>query len=175
MRSAFLALMLFGPPAAAAAERCTSAEIEADRHWSDKACDAAGTRRAIQSPLAGFSRVKPAPAVRLSKASVGVGLWLAEIERHERLISKSLEVGDADEMKQQSLGLAKRAGEVLKWPEDDAWSTARVHCSRTALSLMNFADYKLRASARGELAAESALKDYREAGRACRRGLAKLK
>lgn len=156
--------------AASAQDQCTASDVQTDTFWSTAICGGKPRDKLPEAPVMRSVEL-PAP----TKRSVGVDVWRNNIETSYRLIMKSLDIGDAEELKRQSYALAKRSGEVLNWPEENAWSAARVHCSRMATTLMNFADYKLQISARGELNAESALKDYREAGRACTRGLAKVK
>lgn len=101
--------------------------------------------------------------------------WSRAMQQHERLVLKAAQVRDASELKRQVIELRGRSGEPASWPDNDKWNLARVYCATMAQELANFADDKLKGSARGEIAAEASMKAYRDAGSSCKRGLAKAK
>lgn len=101
--------------------------------------------------------------------------WEKAMKQSFRLIQKAVQVGDRQELIAQSLEVRRQLAEVSSWPDEDRWNFARVYCANMAQELANYADDKLKSSARGELAAEASFKAFRSAESNCKRGLIKVK
>lgn len=168
---ALMVLVVISARGSVAAEQCSASDTKADEHWASAICG--GTPRKTQPPDPAPTRTVELPAP--TRKSVGVDEWKSKVDKSYKLIVKSLEVGDIDELKRQSVDLRRQSSELEWWPKADNWTLARVYCTTMALELANFADDKLKASARGEIASEASIKAYRAADSECKRGIRKLK
>lgn len=151
---------------AASARGCTPDEWEQDRRWSEPTC----TRLIGARPKA-QQHVAPVP----SKASVGVERWAKDVTGVLRLMRASIQTGDRDELQRQSYRAAELVGEVGRWPDHDAWRTARARCVMAPQTLQNFSRDIRRGDARGLVSAEAELDAHAQAVRACSAALANIR
>lgn len=114
-------------------------------------------------------------SVRAQEAGSTVATWAKAMQRHEQLVSKAIQIRDSAELRRQVIELRARSAESTSWPDEDRWNLARIYCATMAQELANFADDKLKGTARGEVAAEASFKAYRDAGPNCKRGIQKLR